>query len=179
MAFLLANRKDLNASARERERGKRRRWRMKRRRASEQTRSIVPDRAQGDYVCEVRRREAARYAGEQTTPPPIRVAFLLANRKDLNASARERERGKRRRWRMKRRRASEQTRSIVPDRAQGDYVCEVRRREAARYVGLQTTPPPIRVAFCLPRGDFVAKKVAFVSLVKKIHFVGDFFVFFY
>ena len=50
----------------------------------------------------------------------------------MNTSARERERAERRRWRKKRRRASEQTRSIETDREQGDYVCEVRRREAAR-----------------------------------------------
>ena len=58
--------------------------------------------------------------------------FCWRKRGDLNTSARERERAERRRWRKKRRRASEQTRSIETDREQGDYVCEVRRREVAR-----------------------------------------------
>ena len=60
------------------------------------------------------------------------MVFLLAKRGDLNTSARERERDKRRLWRMKRSRVSEQIRSIAPLGAQGDYICEVRRREAAR-----------------------------------------------
>lgn len=37
----------------------------------------MPDRAQGDYVCEVRRREAARCAGQKIAQPPNRAAFIF------------------------------------------------------------------------------------------------------
>ena len=67
----------------------------------------------------------------------------------------------------------------MPDRAQGDYVCEVRRREAARYVGLQTPQPPIRVAFLLSKADFLAKQGRFGAFDQKNSFYRRFFVLFY
>ena len=60
------------------------------------------------------------------------VLFYWEKGKDLNASARERDERDRRQWRKKGSVRSEQTRSIETDREQGDYVCEVRSREAAR-----------------------------------------------
>ena len=67
---------------------------------------------------------SARQKGHQT------VSFLYL-RRDLNASARERERCERRRGRMKRAKASDKTRSTATTE-RDDYVLEVRSREAAR-----------------------------------------------
>ena len=76
--------------------------------------------------------------------------FRWRIREDLKASARERERDKRRRWRKKRSRASEQIRSIgsAPrERDRDDYICEVRRRKAARESLLLRQQ---KTHFCLP-----------------------------
>ena len=58
-----------------------------------------------------------------------------------------------------------------------DYICEVRRREAARCAGKQTTQPPIRVAFLLAKADFLAKQDRFCAFDQKIHFIVDFLCF--
>ena len=82
-------------------------------------------------VGRVYRRESSNLSFSANEKDTIRCPFFVGGR-DLNASARERERADRSQCEGGGRRASEQIRSIAPDRAQGDYICEVRCREANR-----------------------------------------------
>ena len=81
---------------------------------------------------------------------------------------RERERAKRRRWRMKRRRASEQIRSIgcaprVRDRY--DYICEVRRILLMQNPRYATRPCTLWVG-CTPKGVLSLAEMDGLVLIK-------------